>query len=109
VSVGPCLVEHLIVRRSNDRGNSPGKLADVELHFAGDSGGAEACLIASVRVASCRRISQAPSDAQLFDQSRTLRIKQLLGLACAMANLDLAAPSAAILPKLRFSCLFAGL
>jgi hypothetical protein len=26
-----------------------------------------------------------------------------------MANLDLAAPSAAILPKLRFSCSFAGL
>jgi hypothetical protein len=48
-------------------------------------------------------------DAQLFGQSRTLRIKQLLGLTCAMANLDLAAPSAAILPKLRFSCSFAGL
>jgi hypothetical protein len=33
----------------------------------------------------------------------------LLGLSCSMANLDLAAPSAAILPKLRFSCPFAGL
>jgi hypothetical protein len=39
-------------------------------------------------------------DAQLFGQSRTLRVKQLLGLDCSMANLDLAAPSAAILPKL---------
>jgi hypothetical protein len=48
-------------------------------------------------------------DAQLFGQSRTLRVKQLLGLNCSMANLDLAAPSAAILPNLRFSCLFAGL
>jgi hypothetical protein len=36
-------------------------------------------------------------DAQLFGQSRTLRIKQLLGLAGSMANLDLAAPSTAIL------------
>jgi hypothetical protein len=32
-------------------------------------------------------------DAQLFGQSRTLRVKQLLGLTCAMANLDLAAPN----------------
>jgi hypothetical protein len=48
-------------------------------------------------------------DAQLFGQSRTLRVKQLLGLNCSMANLDLAAPSAAILPNLRFSCPFAGL
>jgi hypothetical protein len=48
-------------------------------------------------------------DAQLFGQSRTLRVKQLLGLNCSMANLDLAAPNAAILPKLRFSCPFAGL
>jgi hypothetical protein len=36
-------------------------------------------------------------DAQLFGQSRTLRIKQLLGLACSMANLDLTAPSTDIL------------
>jgi hypothetical protein len=48
-------------------------------------------------------------DAQLFGQSRTLRIKQLLGLACSMANLDLAAPNTAILHTRRFSCLFAGL
>ena len=47
-------------------------------------------------------------DAQLFGQSRTLRIKQLLGLACSMDNLDLAAPSV-ILHKRRFSCPFAGL
>jgi hypothetical protein len=33
----------------------------------------------------------------------------LLGLDGSMANLDLAAPSTAILPKLRFSCPFAGL
>jgi hypothetical protein len=32
----------------------------------------------------------------------------LLGFDCSMANLDLAAPSAAILPKRRFSCPFAG-
>ena len=48
-------------------------------------------------------------DAQLFGQSRTLRIKQLLGLAGAMANLDLAAPSTALLRNRRFSGLFAGL
>jgi len=66
-----------------------------------------ACLVASIRVASYRRAEQG--DAQLFGQSRTLRVKQLLGLNCSMANLDLAAPSSAILPKLRFSCPFAGL
>jgi hypothetical protein len=66
-----------------------------------------ACLVASIRVASYRRAKHG--DAQLFGQSRTLRIKQLLGLAYSMANLDLAAPSAAILHKRRFSCLFAGL
>jgi hypothetical protein len=60
-----------------------------------------ACLVASTRVASYRRARTR--DAQLFGQSRTLRIKQLLGLACSMANLDLAAPSAAILHKQRFS------
>jgi hypothetical protein len=36
----------------------------------------------------------------IIRQSRTLRIKQLLGLDRSMANLDLAAPSAAILPNL---------
>jgi hypothetical protein len=63
-----------------------------------------------------RRINQGrelspreDGDAQLFGQSHTLRIKQLLGLAYSMADLDLAAPSAAILHKRRFSCLFAGL
>jgi hypothetical protein len=54
-----------------------------------------ACLVASIRVASYRRAER--DDAQLFGQSRTLRVKQLLGLACSMANLDLAAPSTAIL------------
>jgi len=44
-------------------------------------------------------------DAQLFGQSRTLRVKQLLGLNCSMANLDLAAPSAAILPNYDFHVL----
>jgi hypothetical protein len=48
-------------------------------------------------------------DAQLFGQSRTLRIKRLLGLDCSMANLDLAAPSTDILPNPRFSFPFAGL
>jgi hypothetical protein len=38
-------------------------------------------------------------DAQLFGQSRTLRIKQLLGLDGSMAHLDLAAPSTDILPN----------
>src|SRR5438132_14379736 len=58
-----------------------------------------ACLVASFRVASYRGSWRERRDAQLFGQSRTLWIKQLLGLACAMANLDLAAPSA-ILPNL---------
>ena len=39
-----------------------------------------ACLVASVRVAGCRRSPAELDDAQLFGQSRTLRIKQLLGL-----------------------------
>jgi hypothetical protein len=53
-----------------------------------------ACLVASLRVASYRRFREENADdAQLFGQSRTLRVKQLHGLACSMANLDLAAPS----------------
>ena len=39
-----------------------------------------ACLVASIRVAGCREVSNGPHDAQLFGQSRTLRIKQWLGL-----------------------------
>jgi hypothetical protein len=65
------------------------------------------CLIASIRVASYCRAEHG--DAQLFGQSRTLRVKQLLGLENSMANPDLAAPNAAILPNQRFSCPFAGL
>jgi hypothetical protein len=38
----------------------------------------------------------------------TLQVKQLLGLESSMANPDLAAPNAAILPNRRFSCPFAG-
>ena len=49
------------------------------------------------------------TDAQLFGQSRTLRVKQLLGLESSMANPDLAAPNGTILPTRRFSCPFAGL
>jgi hypothetical protein len=48
-------------------------------------------------------------NAQLFGQSRTLRVKQLLGLESSMANPDLTAPNAGILPNRRFSCPFAGL
>jgi hypothetical protein len=48
-------------------------------------------------------------DAQLFGQSRTLRIKQLLGLDCSMANLDLAASSTTFCPIPRFSFPFEGL
>jgi len=59
-----------------------------------------ACLVASFRVASYRGSGRERHDAQLFGQSRTLRIKQLLGLDRSMANLDLAAPNAAILPNL---------
>jgi hypothetical protein len=47
------------------------------------------------RINQGRGLSSLPvelDDAQLFGQSRTLRIKQLLGLDCSMANLDLAAP-----------------
>jgi hypothetical protein len=47
-------------------------------------------------------------DAQLFGQSRTLRIKQLLGLDCSMANLDLAAPSIDILPNPKIFIPFRG-
>jgi hypothetical protein len=65
-----------------------------------------ACLVASIRVASYCRAE--PGDAQLFGQSRTLRVKQLLGLESSMANPDLAAPNGAILPNRRFSCPFAG-
>jgi hypothetical protein len=54
-----------------------------------------ACLVASIRVASYCRAEHG--DAQLFGQSRTLRVKQLLGLESSMANPDLAAPSIAIL------------
>jgi hypothetical protein len=49
------------------------------------------------------------SDAQLFGQSRTLRVKQLLGFDCSMANPDLAAPSTAPVHTQRFSCPFVGL
>jgi hypothetical protein len=66
-----------------------------------------ACLVASIRVASYCRAEHG--NAQLFGQSRTLRVKQLLGLESSMANPDLAAPNAGILPNRRFSCLFAGL
>ena len=47
-------------------------------------------------------------DAQLFGQSRTLGIKQLLGLDGSMANLDLAAPSAAFCPTPRIFISFRG-
>src|SRR6476619_7350566 len=66
-----------------------------------------ACLVASIRD---RELSpRETGDAQLFGQSCTLCVKQLLGLACSMANLVLAAPRTDILTKLRFSCPFAGL
>ena len=58
-----------------------------------------ACLVASVRVAGYRRCPVEPDDAQLFGQSRTLRIKQLLGLTAPLARFDLAAPAGAILPR----------
>ena len=41
--------------------------------------------------------------------SRPAAVKQLLGLACSMANLNLAAPSTVILHTRRFSCSFAGI
>jgi hypothetical protein len=47
-------------------------------------------------------------DAQLFGQSRTLRIKQLLGLDCSMANLDLAAFSTDIVPNFTIFISFRG-
>jgi hypothetical protein len=37
-------------------------------------------------------------DAQLFGQSRTLRIKQLLGLDGSTGSFDLAVPAATIVP-----------
>jgi hypothetical protein len=56
-----------------------------------------ACLVASFRVAGYRRWHR--NDAQLFVQSCTLRIKQLLGLARSMATLDLAAPGPLFCPN----------
>jgi hypothetical protein len=47
-----------------------------------------------------RRSWQGLDDAQ-FIRSITFRVKQLLGLDCSMANLDLAAPSTAILYNLQ--------
>ena len=61
-----------------------------------------ACLVASVRVASYRRVSSEPHDAQLFGQSRTLRTKQLLGLNGSTGWFDLAAPDATILAHADF-------
>jgi hypothetical protein len=63
------------------------------------------------RINQGRELSSRENAATLNHSvnSRTLRIKQLLGLAYSMANLDLAAPGTAILHKRRFSCPFAGL
>ena len=46
--------------------------------------------------------SESTNDAQSFGQSRTLRVKQLLGLTCSMANPDLAAPRATFCPAADF-------
>jgi hypothetical protein len=53
------------------------------------------------RINRGRELSSGENPATLnySVNSRTLRVEQLLGLNCSMANLDLAAPSAAILPK----------
>jgi hypothetical protein len=50
------------------------------------------------RINQGRKLSPGENTATLnySSQSRTLRVKQLLGLDCFMANLDLAVPSAAI-------------
>jgi hypothetical protein len=58
-------------------------------------------LITAVRVASYRRFSPRPNDAQLFDQSRTLRIKQLLGLNGSTGSIR--SRARAILAYTRFS------
>ena len=54
---------------------------------------------------SYHRFVREPDDAQLFGQSRTLRIKQLLGFDYSVANLNLAAPSPAFCPILDFHSL----
>src|SRR5262245_16757442 len=63
-------------------------------------GGAESvpCLITQGRGLSGGSLTQGLNDAQLFVQSRTLRIKQLLGLDGSMANRDLAAPTRLFCP-----------
>jgi hypothetical protein len=47
------------------------------------------------RITQGRELSRllSTNDAQSFGQSRTLRVKQLLGLDRSMANPDLAAPA----------------
>jgi hypothetical protein len=65
-----------------------------------------ACLVASVRVASCRRFSLGPNGAQLFGQSRTLRIKQLLGLTVSTGWLRSRRSREAIVASRQFSSPF---
>jgi hypothetical protein len=61
-----------------------------------------ACLVALVRVASYRWGRVGPRDAQSFGQSRTLRIKQLLGVTGSTGWFDLAVPTAPIVPSAIF-------
>ena len=56
-------------------------------------------------IVGCHTSTERCSIIRLFDQSRTLQIKQLLGLDGSMANLDLAAPSRAFWPIQDFHAL----
>lgn len=67
-----------------------------------------ACLVVSVRVASCRGAQASPYDAQSFDQSRTLRTKQLFGLHGSTGSIRSRRSRSAIVTPRRFSWAFAG-
>ncbi len=70
--------------------------------------GSTSCSTTACCGPGCRR-SPGRNDAQLFGQSRTLRITQLLGFDCSMVHLDLAAPGTHSVQSQRFSFRFAGL
>jgi len=56
------------------------------------AGSGERAAITSTRVAGYRRSPGEDNDAQLFAQTRTLRIRQMDGLELSTDKLDLAAP-----------------
>src|SRR2546422_8195334 len=61
------------------------------------AGSGERAAITLTRVAGYRRSPGEDNDAQLFAQTRTLRIRQMDGLKISTDKLDLAAPDSGIL------------